>query len=176
MVAPPRVSPTLCARGPSVHFLGQLGRMTAVRTLAEWAALRKQAVRHLRLAIMIMRWQAGRGREGSLEQPPRCISWSLRRARALLSQPGWRRFAWPSCQYGLKDPGNGRPYLKWQGFVSNVDLGAMQCKCSCQRGAHQTVEGVVEEGDRVGETRAAVSGEYPPAMCDKLAGIILRRP
>ena len=55
-------------------------------------------------------------------------------------------------------------------------LMAMQCKCSCQRGAHQTVEGVVEEGDRVGEVRAAVRGEYPPAMCGKLAGIILRRP
>ena len=75
--------------GPPRTFWGQLGRLTARRTLAEWAALRRQAARHLRLAIRIMRWQAGRGREGSLEQPPRCISWSLRRMRALLSQPGW---------------------------------------------------------------------------------------
>ena len=160
--------------GPPCTFWGQLGRMTAVRTPAEWAALRRLAVRHLRLAVMIMRWQAGRGCEGSLEQPPRCISWRLRRTRALLSQPGWRRFVWPSCPYGLKDPGNGRPFLKWQGFASNVDFGAMRRKCTCQRGAHQTVEGAVEEGDRAGEARAAVSGEYPPAMCDKLAGIILR--
>ena len=159
--------------GPPCTFWGQLGRMKAVRTHAEWAALRRQAVRHLSLAIRIMRWQSSHGGEGSLEQPPRCISWRLRRTEALLSQPGWRRFTWPSCQYGHKDPGNGRPYLKQQAFASNVDLTAMRVKCSCERGSHQTVEGVVEEGNRVGETRAAVSGEYPPTMCDKLAGIIL---
>ena len=160
---------------PPCTFWGQLGRMRAVRTRAEWAALRRQAVRHLTLAVMIMRWQSGRGGEGSFEQPPRCISWRLRRTEALLSQPGWRRFTWPSCPYGHRDPGNGRPYLKGQAFASNVDLTAMRLKCSCERGSHQTVEGQVQEGDRAGQRRAVVSGEYPPAMCSKLAGIILRR-
>ena len=159
---------------PPCTFWGQLGRMTAVRTHSEWAALRRQAVRHLALAVMIMLWQSGRGGEGSFEQPPRCVSWRLRRTEALLSQPGWRRFTWPSCPYGHRDPGNGRPYLKKQGFASNMDLTAMQLKCSCERGSHQTVDGVVEEGDRAGQRRAVVSGEYPPAMCSKLAAIILR--
>ena len=160
---------------PPCTFWNQLGRMTATRLPAEWMALRSRAVRHLRLAVMIMRWQSRHGRQGSLEQPPRSVSWRLGRTEALLSQPRWRRFTWPSCQYGHKDPGNGLLYLKYQGFASNVDLTPMQVKCSCERGSHQTVHGVVEEGERAGEQRATVSGEYPPAMCDKLAGIIWGR-
>ena len=167
--------PRFVHAGPPCTFWGQLGRFQAVRTHAEWAALRRQAVRHLALAVRILRWQSERGGEGSLEQPPRCVSWRLRRTEALLSQPGWRRFAWPSCAYGHRDPGNGRPYRKGQGFASNVDLTAMQAKCSCEPHSHQIVQGTVEEGDRAGERRAVISGEYPPAMCSKLAGIILRR-
>ena len=167
--------PRFVHAGPPCTFWGQLGRFQAVRTQAEWAALRRQAVRHLALAVRILRWQSEHGGEGSLEQPPRCISWRLRRTEALLSQPGWRRFVWPSCAYGHRDPGNGRPYRKGQGFASNVDLTAMQAKCSCEPHSHQIVQGTVEEGDRAGERRAVVSGEYPPAMCSKLAGIILRR-
>ena len=167
-------SPRFVHVAPPCTFWGQLGRMTALRTCAEWADLRRQAVRHLALAVKIMRWQSGRGGQGSFEQPPRCISWRLGRTQALLSQPGWRRFTWPSCPYGHRDPGNGRPYLKGQAFASNVDLSAMQLKCSCERGSHQIVHSTVQEGDRAGQKRAVVSGEYPPAMCNKLADIILR--
>ena len=167
-------SPRFVHVAPPCTFWGQLGRMTALRTCAEWADLRRQAVRHLALAVKIMRWQSGRGGQGSFEQPPRCISWRLGRTQALLSQPGWRRFTWPSCAYGHRDPGNGRPYLKGQAFASNVDLSAMQLKCSCERGSHQIVHSAVQEGDRAGQKRAVVSGEYPPAMCNKLADIILR--
>ena len=145
--------------------------MQAVRTHAEWAALRQQAVRHLKLAVMILRWQSERGGRGSLEQPPRCISWKLRRTEALLSQPGWRRFTWPSCAYGHRDPGTGRLYRKEQAFASNVDLTEMQLKCTCARGSHQIVNGV-QRG--AGERRATISGEYPLGMCNKLASIILR--
>ena len=146
---------------PPSTFWGQLGRTSALRTQAEWARLRRHAVRHLKLAVMILRWQSERGGKGSLEQPPGSISWRLRRTEALLSQPGWRRFTWPSCAYGFQD--DGRPYRKAQAFASNVNLATMKSKCLCAPGTHKHRK----------RRDAIDSGEYPPAMCSKLAGLIL---
>ena len=157
--------PRFVHAAPPSTFWGQLGRMKAVRTQAEWAALRRQAVRHLKLAVMILRWQSERGGKGSLEQPPGSISWRLRRTEALLSQPGWRRFTWLTCVYGLRD--DGCPYRKSQSFASNVNLTTMLSKCSCGSSC-RLARGV---------TRTLNSQKYcmyPPAMCSKLAGIILR--
>ena len=81
---------------------------------------------------------------------------------------------WPSCAYGHRDLGNGRLYQKGQGFVSDMELTAMRSNCFGEPGSHPIEQGVVEERDRVGQRRAVVSGEYPPAMCCQLAGIILR--
>ena len=153
--------PRFVHAAPPSTFWGQPGRATAVRTQAEWAALRRQAVRHLKLAVMILRWQSERGGKGSLEQPPGSISWRLRRTEALLSQPGWRTFTWAPCAYGFRD--DGRPYRKQQMFASNMNFKAMISKCSCAPGTHKR---------RVWR-RVDDSGEYPPAMCSKLAGIIL---
>ena len=80
---------------------------------------------------------------------------------------------WPSCAYGHRDLGNGRRYQKGQGFVSNMELTGMRSNCSGEPGSHLIEQGVVEERDRVGQRRAVISGEYPPAMCSQLAGIIL---
>ena len=156
--------PRFVHAAPPSTFWGQPGRATAVRTQAEWAALRRQAVRHLKLAVMILRWQSERGGKGSLEQPPGSISWRLRRTEALLSQPGWRRFTWPSCAYGFQD--DGRPYRKAQAFASNVNLATMKSKCLCAPGTHKHRK----------RRDAIDSGEYPPAMCSKLAGLILNKP
>ena len=157
--------PRFVHAAPPGTFWGQLGRTSAVHTQAEWAALRRQAVRHLKLAVMILRWQSERGGKGSLEQPPGSISWRLRRTEALLSQPGWRRFTWPSCVYGFRD--DGCPYRKSQAFASNVNLTTMLSKCSCEPSCRHAR----------GATRTLDSKEYctyPPAMCSKLADIILR--
>ena len=49
----------------------------------------------------------------------------------------------------------------------------MRSNCSGEPGSHLIEQGVVEERDRVGQRRAVISGEYPPAMCSQLDGIIL---
>ena len=159
--------------GPPCTFWTQMGRLTARRTRKEWKARRAIASHHLKLAVRIMRWQNSQGRIGSFEQPPSCISWRLRCVQALVELPGWRRYSWPSCAYGHKDPGNGRPYLKRQSFAANVDFTSLQVPCSCPKGSHQIIEGVVQSGERAGLRRTVVSGEYPPMMCDKLASLIV---
>ena len=143
-----------------------------MRTLQEWMALRGKAVHHLRLAVRVMRWQDSQGLTGTFEQPPRCVSWRLRCVQALLELPRWERYTWPSCVYGHRDPGSGRPFLKRQGFASNVNLAPMRARCSCGKGRHQVVQGVVESGERAGQRRSSVSGEYPPRMCEKIARLI----
>ena len=159
--------------GPPCAFFSQLGRFTAKRTAEEWYALRNVALHHLRLGIRVMRWQDSQGRTGSLEQPPRCISWELAPMVALLARVGWRTYEWPSCVYGHRDLGNGRPYLKKQRFTLNFDLSLMQDrKCLCPAGGHQRVEGVVGSGPRKGARRSIVSGEYLVAMCERLVGIL----
>ena len=158
--------------GPPCTFWNKLGRLTAVRTPREWDQLRNRAKMHLKLAVRVMRWQHDSGQSGSLEQPPGCISWRLRCLTSLLELPGWCIYTWPSCAYGHRDPGSNLPYLKMQGFASNIDLSSMEVCCSCSPGSHQSVQGAVQGGPRHGERRSTVSGEYPAAMCNRLAAII----
>ena len=157
--------------GPPCTFWTPIGRWTKKRTPSEWQALRKVAKQLLRLAVQILRFQAAHGGAGSLEQPPRCCSWHLQDVLALMDLPGWEAFKWPSCVYGLVDPGNLLPYRKEQQFASNIDLSPMgEVRCSCAR--HQQVHQLVASGPRKGERRTTVAGEYPRAMCNKLAGLI----
>lgn len=66
------------------------------------------------------------------------------------------------CEFGLR----------LQAFAANVDLSAMVRPCTCF--AHQRVHSFVGSGLRRGESRAAISGAYPPAMCDALVRILLQ--
>ena len=159
--------------GPPCTFWTKMSRFTAIRTQTEWKALRAIASHHLKLAVRIMRRQSSQGRTASFEQPPRCISWRLHCVQDLVELPGWSRYSWPSCAYGHKDPGSGRPFLKRQSFAANVDFTSLQVPCSCPKGSHQRVQGVVQSGERAGLRRTVVSGEYPPMMCDKLASLIV---
>ena len=157
---------------PPCTFWTLIGRLTARRTREEWQQLRRKYMHHLMLAVKLMFWQSEHGLTGSFEQPPRCVSWRLRRVRSLLALPGWQRYVWDSCRYGARDPGSGLPYLKTQAFAFNVDLSSMVVRCECQPGSHQNIEGNVVGGPRHGERRTRISGEFPAAMCEKLAAII----
>ena len=88
----------------------------------------------MRLATQVMWWQHLHNRSGSFEQPPACGSWRKNRVQAMLLLEGWRRFVWPSCAWGHRDPGNGRPWLKKQAFATNLDFSPLQLECKCGKG------------------------------------------
>ena len=160
---------------PPCTFWCKMGRWGAVRTEQEWRRLREEALHHLSLAARVMQWQHSRGRTGSLEQPSGCISWRLTPVEDLLELEGWRKFIWPSCRYEHRDPGSGRLFLKRQGVVANIDLAHMCVPCTCPRGSHQCVHGVVKGGPRHGEKRSVISGEYPMPMCRAMAEAVRQR-
>lgn len=89
-------------------------------------------------------------------------------------------FAWqisvsqvfPSCAYGMADPATGEPWLKQQAFASNRDISCLRRQCTCV--SHGRVEGAVDAGARQGESRTTISGEYPAALCEALAEIVLK--
>ena len=164
-----------CSCCPPCTFWCKMGRWGAVRTEQEWRRLREEALHHLSLAARVMQWQHSRGRTGSLEQPSGCISWSLTPVEDLLELEGWRKFTWPSCRYEHRDPGSGRLFLKRQGVVANIDLAHMCVPCTCPRGSHQCVHGVVKGGPRHGEKRSVISGEYPMPMCRAMAEAVRQR-
>ena len=70
----------------------------------------------------------------------------------------------------MRDPGNGLPWRKLQGWASNRDLSIVPLPCTCFE--HGRIEGSIQEGARKGQLRSVVSGEYPPAMCRVLARVI----
>ena len=52
---------------------------------------------------------------------------------------------------------------------SNADLNSLLLPCICKGGVHDRIQGTVESGDRKGESKATVSGEYPTELCKAIA-------
>ncbi len=157
--------------GPPCTYWTPLGRLTACRTDAEWCALHSEARDHVRLATAVGLWQVHLGAAGSFEQPPRCASWRKRRVRHL-PEAGYKKYAFRSCAWGHRNPGSGRPWQKRQCFAATHSLEALQIPCVCPPGAHDIVQGVIDEGPRRGERCSTVAGEYPPQMCAAFAAIV----
>ena len=80
----------------------------------------------------------------SLEQPPHCASWNLDIMKEFTERElatGNNALEFDSCVWGHKDPGNGKPYLKRQRFVSNAQLTGLHRRCTCSPHTHQRVDG-----------------------------------
>jgi hypothetical protein len=103
---------------PPCTFWCAIGRWTAFKTQEQWAALREKAREHWSFALHMLVLQHRREAKGSLEQPPKCASWKLCISEQFHKEAGgsWKRFQWPSCVYGMKDPASGAPWKKTQGF------------------------------------------------------------
>jgi hypothetical protein len=80
-------------------------------------------------------------------------------------------YKFPSCAYGMKNPGTGEPWEKMQGFLSNTSLEQMRRPCECNV-QHGHIQGIVKGGPRHGERCTTVAGAYTPAMCSALAVIV----
>jgi hypothetical protein len=160
--------------GPPCTFWSGLSRCTALRTPTRWEDLRRDAMVHVVFTMHLLRLQAASTRHGSWEQPPGCVSWRLPVTVAFLEDhPGWHKYIFPSCAWGHANPGTGSPWLKRQGFLSDVSLVTLQRPCICTE-AHSVVQGTIHAGPRRGERCSTVSGEYPSALCDALAALICR--
>ena len=107
--------------GPPCTFWCAISRWTAHHTPEEWSQLRRQAKEHWIFALHMLRMQDKRSGKGSLEQPPKCVSWKLRASRAFMDEfPAWRMCKFPSCAYGMRDPVSGAPWKKMQCFLERV--------------------------------------------------------
>ena len=157
---------------PPCTFWCAMGRWTAHGTTERWNAKRESARTHFRFALHLLSLQEARGDSGSLEQPPGCASWKLGMTRDFRqAYSGWTWCKFPSCAYGMKNPGTGEPWEKMQAFLSNTSLASMRRPCTCVvKTAH--VQGCVQGGTRHGERCSTVAGEYPPDMCSALAVIV----
>ena len=158
--------------GPPCTFWTPMSRWTGHGTQERWSAKREAARRHWSFALHLLSLQESRGDNGSLEQPPRCASWKLRMTQDFQqAYPAWTFCKFPSCAYGMKNPGTGEPWEKMQGCLCNVSLDLMQLRCVCTV-PHGHVHGNVKGGPRDGERCSTVAGAYPPRMCAALAAII----
>ena len=161
--------------GPPCTFWSPLARRCNLRSEADNEQLRLKALAFLVFPLQVCNFQRQRQRCWSLEQPPHCVSWNLDIVKEFTDRElasGNAALKFDSCAWGHKDPGNGKPFLKRQCFVSNAQLIRLHRRCSCSPRAHQVVEGTVKSGSRKGELRSTISGEYPVDFCNAFAGII----
>ena len=158
--------------GPPCTFWCAIGRWTAHGTAEQWDTKRKKAKTHWCFALHLLSLQEARGAMGSLEQPPGCASWKLGLTQDFrAAYPTWKFYTFKSCPYGMKNPGTGEPWEKWQGFLSNVSLAEMHAPCVCTM-KHGHIQGIVKGGPRHGERCSTVAGAYTPDMCSALATIV----
>ena len=161
--------------GPPCTYWTPISRCTASKTPGTWALLRANARELWFTALQMAFLQSQQGRKGSIEQPPRCVSWRLRATEEFyIEHPDWKLFVWPSCAYGMCDPITGAPWQKRQGFLSNADLGLVASRrCTC-RVPHGVVQDRIKSGPWKGWRRTTIAGQYPPEMCQKLASVVRR--
>ena len=158
--------------GPPCTFWCAIGRWSAHGTAEQWDTKRKKAKTHWCFALHLLSLQEARGAMGSLEQPPGCASWKLGLTQDFrAAYPTWKFYKFKSCPYGMKNPGTGEPWEKWQGFLSNVSLAEMHAPCVCTM-KHGHIQGIVKGGPRHGERCSTVAGAYTPDMCSALATIV----
>ena len=158
--------------GPPCTFWCAIGRWTAHGTAEQWDTKRKKAKTHWCFALHLLSLQEARGDMGSLEQPPGCASWKLGLTQDFrAAYPTWKFYKFKSCPYGMKNPGTGEPWEKWQGFLSNVSLAEMRAPCVCTM-KHGHIQGIVKGGPRHGERCSTVASAYTPDMCSALATIV----
>ena len=161
--------------GPPCTYWTPISRCTASKTPGTWALLRANARELWFTALQMAFLQSQQGRKGSIEQPPRCVSWRLRATEEFyIEHPDWKLFEWPSCAYGMCDPITGAPWQKRQGFLSNADLGLVASRrCTC-RVPHGVVQDRIKSGPWKGWRRTTIAGQHPPGMCQKLASVVRR--
>ena len=153
--------------GPPCTYWTPQGRWTARRTEQEWSLLHTGARQHLALSVAGLSDQRDLGLYGSLEQPPKCISWKKRRVLHLV-ESGFEKWCFPSCAWGHCHPLTGRPWKKTQCFAANASLRSLRRPCTCPAGSHQWIQGSMPG---LGHC-SAMSGQYPQRLCEALATII----
>ena len=169
------LQPSWVHLGPPCTFWSPLARRCNLRLEADNEHLRLKALAFLVFSLQVCNFQRQHQRYWSLEQPPHCVSWKLDIVKEFTERElatGNTALKFDSCAWGHKDPGNGKPFLKRQCFVSNTQLIGLHRRCRCSPRAHQVVEGTVESGSRKGELRSTISGEYPVEFCNAFAGVI----
>ena len=136
--------------------------------LPKWKQLlnRRRALPMVQFCIAVAWYQLQKGKWFMIENPQGSKMWDLDEMVALAKANGVSWGTLDQCQYGLQDPGNGKPYLKPTCLLHNFDpdLAQFLWRRCARTHDHQVIEGAT-----LGKNRSAHAQIYPLRLCRAIA-------